>query len=184
MLHQLVQGDIGIVDLRADSVDDFAQIVRRNVSGHADGDAGSAIDEQVRKCCRENRRLGARFVVIRHEIDRVLIHVGHQRRAEMGHARFGVAHRRWRIAFDGSEIPLAVDQPFAHRPRLRHVDKRRVNHRFAVRMIVTAGVAADLCAFTMLPPWEKRQVVHRVENSPLRRFESVARIRQRARNDY
>src|SRR4029077_8891572 len=72
----------------------------------------------------------------------------------------------------------------AHRPWLGHVHERWVNHRFPVRVIVTAGVAADLRAFTMLPPREKRQIVHRVENSPLRWLESVARIRQRARNDY
>jgi hypothetical protein len=101
----------------------------------------------------------------------------------MGHARFGVAHRCWRIAFDGSEIPLAVDQPFTHSPRLRHVDQRGIDHCFTVRVIVTAGVAADLCAFTVLPSWEKRQVVHRKQNSPLRWLESVARIRQCARND-
>ena len=161
-----------------------AQIVRRNVGGHADGDAGSPVNEQVRKRGWKDRRLSARFVVVGNEIDSVLLHVGHQRRAEMSHARFGVSHRcRW-IAFDGAEVPLAVDQPFAHRPRLRHVDERGVNHRFAVGVIVTAGVAADLCAFTMLPSREKRQVVHRVENSPLRRLESVARVRQCARNDH
>jgi len=87
---------------------------------------------------------------------RVSSYVGHQRRAEMGHARFGVPHCRWWIAFNGSKISLAVDQRFAHCPRLRHVDKRRVNHRFTMRVIITAGIAADLCAFTMLPPREKR----------------------------
>jgi len=101
-------------------------------------------------------------------IDRVLVHVGHQRRAEMRHACLGVAHCRWRIAFDGPEIPLAVDQSFAHGPWLRHVNQGGVDHCFTVWVVVTAGVAADLCAFTMLPPREKRQVVHRVENSPLR----------------
>ena len=183
VLHQLIQRNVGIVDLLANAIDDFHKIVRRNVGGHADGDAGPPVNKQVRKCSWENFWFGARLVVIGDKIDRVLLHVGHQRRAEMGHARFGVAHRCWRIAFDGSEIPLAVDQPFTHSPRLRHVDQRGIDHCFAVRVIVTAGVAADLCAFTVLPSWEKRQVVHRVENSPLRWLESVARIRQRARND-
>jgi hypothetical protein len=169
--------------LRADSVDHFAQIVRRNISRHSNGDARSAINEQVRKCCREDGGFGARFVIIRHEIDRVLFHVGHQRRSQMSHARFGVAHRRWRIALDGPEIPLAIDQAFTHSPRLRHVDQRWVNHSLAMRMIITAGVAADLCAFTMLPAGKQRQIVHRVKNSPLRWLEPVARIRQRARDD-
>jgi len=40
--------------------------------------------------------------------------------------------------------------------------KRWVNDRFTVGVIITASVAADLCALTVLPAWEKRQVVHRV----------------------
>ncbi len=168
MLHQLVQRDVGIIDLRANATDDFRKIVRRNVGGHADGDAGPAVNEQVRKRSWENCGLGARLVIIRDEIDGVLLHVGHERSAEMRHARFGVTHRcRW-IAFDRAEIPLAIDQPFAHRPRLRHVHERRVNHRFSVRVIISAGVAANLCALAVLPPWEKRQIVHRVKNSSLR----------------
>src|SRR5205807_6514400 len=71
MLHQLVQRDVRIVDLRADAVDYFDQVVRRNIRGHSDGDAGSAVDEQVRKCSRENRRFGACLVVIGNEIDGV-----------------------------------------------------------------------------------------------------------------
>ena len=66
-----------------------------------------------------------RLVVVRDEIDRVLVHVLHQRRAEMRQARLGVTHGRRRIVFDGAEVALAIDQPFAHRPRLRHVDERR-----------------------------------------------------------
>ena len=183
VLHQLVEGDVRIVDLRADAVDHFAEIVRRNIRRHADGDAGAAIDEQIRKGRRENGRLGAGFVVVRDEIDRVLVHVGHERGAEMRHARLGVTHRRGRIAFDRAEVALAIDERFAHRPRLRHVDERRVNHRFAVRVIVTARVAANLRALAMLSSGKERKIVHRVKNAALRGLQSVARIRQRARND-
>ena len=150
-----VERDVRVIDLRANAIDHFAQIVRRHVGRHADGDAGAAVDEQIRKGGRENRRLGPRLVVVRDKIDRVLVHVVHERGAEMGHARFGVTHGRRRIAFDRTEIALAIDQAFAHRPRLGHVDERRINHRFAVRMIVTAGVTANLRALTMLPVRER-----------------------------
>ena len=183
VLHQPVERDLGIVDLRADAVDHFTEIVRRHVRCHADGDAGAAIDEEIRESGRENGRLGAGLVVVRDEIDRVLIHVGHERGAEMGHARLGVSHGGRRIAFDRTEVALAIDQPLAHRPRLRHVHERRVNHRLAVRVIVTARVAANFGAFPMLPVGEERQVVHRIKDAALRRLQSVARIRQGARND-
>ena len=183
VLHQLLERDFRIIDLRADSVDHFGEIVRRNIGRHAHGDAGPAINEQIWKGSRENRRLGACFVIIWDEIDRVLVHVGHQRGAEMRHTRFGVTHRRGRIAFDRAEVTLAVDERFTHRPRLRHVDERRINHRFAVRMIISAGVTANLRAFAMLSPGKEREIMHRVKNSALRWFESVARVRQRARNN-
>ena len=184
MLHQLLERDVRIVDLRANAVDDFAEIVRRHVRRHADGDAGAAVDEQIRKRRGENGRLGPRFVVVRNEIDRVLVHVGHERGAEMRHARLGVTHRRRRIAFDRTEIALAVDQPSRASPTAapcgRASDKsplRRADdsYRWCRRK---SSRTYDACR-----PGKERQIVHRVKNAALRWLQSVARIRQRARND-
>ena len=183
VLHQILERDVRIVDLRADAVDHFAEIVRRHVGGHADRDAGAAIDEQIRERGREDRRLGAGLVVVRDKVDRVLVHVGHERGAEMRHARLGVTHGRRRIAFDRTEVSLAIDERFAHRPGLGHVDERGVNHRLAVRVIVTARVTANLGALPVLPVREEREIVHRIEDAALRRLQPIARIRQRARDD-
>jgi hypothetical protein len=66
---------------------------------------------------------------------------------------------------------------------LGHVHEGRINHRFAVRVIVTAGIAANLRALAVLPVWEQRQIVHGVENSALRGLEPITRIGQCARDD-
>ena len=178
--HQPLDGDVRIVNLRADAVNDFTEVVRRNVRGHADGDARAAVDQQVRKRGGEHGRLGAGLVVVGDEIHRVLVHVLHQRGAEMGHARLGITHGGGRIAFDGTEIALSIHEPFAHRPRLRHVHERRINHRFAVRMVIAAGVAADLGALAVLAVGKQRKIMHGQQNAALRRLEAVARIRQGA----
>ncbi len=183
VLHQAIKRDVRIVDLRANPIDHFAEIVRRHVGRHADGDAGAAIDEQIREGRGKNGRFGAGFVVVRDKVDRVLVHVGHERGAEMRHARLGVTHGGRRIAFDRTEVSLAIDQRFAHRPALGHVDEGGVNHRFTVRVIVTARVAANLRAFPMLPVGEEREIVHRIKDAALRRLQPIPRIRQRARND-
>src|SRR5437016_997139 len=177
VFHQLLERDFRIVDLCTDSINHFVEIVRRNIGRHTHSDACSAINEQIWKGSRENRRLGACFVIIWDEIDRVLIHVGHQRGAEMRHARFGVTHRSWGIAFDGAEVTLAVDERFTHRPRLGHVDERGIDHRFAVRVIISAGVTANLRAFAVLSSRKKREVMHRIKNSSLRWLESIAHVR-------
>ena len=183
MLHQPVNRDVRVVNLRADAVNDFGQIVRRHVRRHADRDAGAAIHEQIRERRRQHRRLGARLVVVRDEIHGVLFHVVHQRRAEVLQARLGVTHGRRRVALDAAEIPLPLDEHFAHRPRLRHVDERRVNRLVAVRVIVAHRLADDLRALQRLARRRHAQLGHRKKNAALRGLQPITRIRQRAGND-
>ena len=79
-----LSGDFRIIDLGADPVDDLAQVVRGHVRRHADGDAGAAVDQQVRKGGGENHRLSQALVVIGDEVDRVLVHVLHETRRPAG----------------------------------------------------------------------------------------------------
>ena len=69
----------GIVDQRDAGVDDLAEIVRRNVGRHADRDAAGAVDQQVGKLRRQDRRLFFVVVVVRLKIDGVLVDVVEQR---------------------------------------------------------------------------------------------------------
>ena len=81
--HEPFDGDVGVVDLGADGINALAEIVRRHVRGHADGDARAAVDEEIRERGGENGRFLAFLVVGRHEIDCAEIHIGHQRGAEV-----------------------------------------------------------------------------------------------------
>jgi hypothetical protein len=101
---------------------------------------------------RKNGRLGEALVVVRNEVHGILVHVFHEDAPQVRHARLGITHRRRRVALDRAEVPLPVHEPFAHGPRLRHVNQRRVNHRFAVRVEITAGIAADFRALVVLAP--------------------------------
>src|SRR5262249_23341206 len=49
VLRNPLDVDARVVDHRDDPVDDLAEVVRRDVRRHADGDAGRAVDEQVRE---------------------------------------------------------------------------------------------------------------------------------------
>ena len=109
MMHQALDRDVRIVDLRADGVDHLAEVVRRNVRCHPDGDASATIDEQVGKGGGKDRRFGPGLVVVGDEIHGVLLHVVHERCTQVREPRFRVTHGRRRIAFDGSEVALAID---------------------------------------------------------------------------
>ena len=92
-VDQFVDGERGIVDQRHAGVDDFAEIVRRDIGRHADRDAAGAVDQQVRELGRQDRRLPILVVVIGLEIDGVLVDVVEQRLRDLGQPGFGVPHR-------------------------------------------------------------------------------------------
>ena len=48
ILHQVFQSDIGVMKLSKRCVDDFAEIVRRNIGSHADGDTVRTVYQNIR----------------------------------------------------------------------------------------------------------------------------------------
>ncbi len=95
--HQLLPGRVRVLDHHQAGVDDLAEVVRRDVGGHADGDAGGSVDEKVGELRRKNRRFAERAVVIGDPVDRFLVDVvPHQLFGEPGQPHLGVAHGRRR----------------------------------------------------------------------------------------
>ena len=162
---------------------DLAEVVRRNVGRHADGDAGRAVDQQVRQARRQHDGLGLRAVVVRAVMHRVLLDLGEQLVADAREAALGVAHRRGRIAVERSEVARSVDERVAQRERLRHAHERLVNGRVAVRMEAAHHVADDLRALAVLGVGGEPLLPHRVQDAALHGLQPVAHIGQRARRD-
>ena len=69
---------------------------------------------------RQDGRLLLALVIVRLELDRVLVDVGEQRFGGARQARLGVAHGRRRIAVHRAEIALPRNQRQAHGEVLRH----------------------------------------------------------------
>ena len=92
-------------------------------------------------------------------------------------AALGVAHRRRRVAVDGAEVALAVDERVAQRERLRHPDERVVDRRVAVRVVVAHHVADDARGLARRPVRLQAGLVHRVEHAAVHRLQAVAHVR-------
>ena len=133
---------------------------------------------------RQHRRLFGRLVVVRHEVDGLLVEVGHHVVGERLEPRLGVPHRRRRIAVDRSEVALAVDERVAHVEVLRQPHERVVDRRVAVRMIVAHHLADDLRALPVPAVRREAHHLHAVEHAAMRRLQSVADVGQRSSNDY
>ena len=177
-LEEFLEPDGGVVDGGHDGVAHLAQVVRGHAARHAHGDAARAVDEEVRELRREHGGLLQAVVVVRLERDGVLVEVLEERHRGGGHARLGVTHGGRRVALDGAEVALLVHEQRARLPRLAHVDERGIDDALAVRVVVAAGVAADLGALDLLAPGGQVEVVHRHQDAALRGLQAVTDVGQ------
>ena len=183
-LQQLVERDVGLVHESKDGVDRLAEIVRRNIGRHADRDAAGAVDEQIGKARRQDDRLFFLLVIVRPEVDGVVLEIVEQGNRDRRESRFGVALRRGRIAIDRAEIALAVDERRAHREILRHAHERVVDRKFAVRVIFADHVADGARGLVVGTVGGEVVLVHRIEDATVHGFQAVADVGQGAAHDH
>ena len=183
-LDQLVDGDLGFCQQRKAPVDHLGEVVRRDVGGHADRDARGAVDEQVRDARGHHQRLVLRAVVVRPEVDGLLVDVDQQLVADPRHADLGVTHGRRVVAVDRAEVALPVDQHVAQREILRHAHDGVVHGGVAVGVVLADDVTDDTRRLLVGPVPVVGQLVHRVEHAAVDGFQPVAHVRQRAPDDH
>ncbi len=183
-LHDFRERYLRIVDQGDAGVDDFAEVMRRDIGRHAHGDAARAIDQQVGEARRQDGRLPLLAVVVGIEVDRIGIDVLDQRQRRPRQARFRVAHGRGAVAVDRAEIPLPVDQRQAHREGLRHAHQGVIDRRVAMGMVFTHDLADDARRLHIGAVGEEIVFLRRKENAPMHRFETVAHVRQGAAHDH
>ncbi len=83
-----------MVDQMDDRVDHFTEVVRRDVGGHADGDALAAVDEQVGEPGGQHFGLLGAAVVVGHHVDGVFVDAFEQLHCQRMQPALGVAGRR------------------------------------------------------------------------------------------
>src|SRR5882724_10414211 len=181
--HQLLDGRAWIANEHHEGVHDLGEVVGRDVGGHAHRDARGAVDEQVRDARRQHHRLLLIVVVVWHEVDGVLLDVGQHLVRDLRHPRFRVAHGGGRIAVDGAEVPLPVDERIAQREILDHPHQRLVDRRVTVRVELAHAVAHDAGGLLVTAVPGQAEQRHRVEDTAVDGFEAVADVRQRASGD-
>ena len=166
-------------------VDHLAQVVRRNVGGHADGDAARAVDQQVRELRRQHRPAPAAC-----------------RRSSRGNRPCPCRDRRaacrppWPAG-----IPCSAPPPADRRRPSRSCPGRRPAagawrnpapcapaHRrsaqVAVRMIFAHHLADDAGRLDVLLVPVEPQLVHPEQDAAVHGLQPVAHVGQRARDDH
>ena len=182
--HQLVEIHRRLGDQVPQRVDDLDQVVRSHVGGHADRDAGRAVDDEVGDRRRQDGRLGLAAVVVGLEVDGVLVDRGGHVDGRRRHPALGVPHRSGGVvAAGGAEVAVPVDHRQSHRPRLDEPHQGVVDRAVAVRVQAAHDLTDDAGALDVAAVGAQPHVVHRVEDPALDRLQAVPGVRQGPRVD-
>ena len=183
VVQQRLVAGVGRLDQVNTGVTQLGNVMRRNVRGHAHGDARRAIGQQIRKLRGQHHRFGQRAIVILTKIDGVLVQPFQHGFGHGGHPRLGIARGRRVIAVDVAKVALPVDQRIAHVEILRQTRHRVIDRGIAMRVIVPHHVARNLRRFTEAARRRQPQLAHGIKDAAVHRFQPIARIRQRPVHD-
>ena len=161
----------------------FFRVVRRNIGGHAHGDAGGPVDQHVRDRRRQDDRFLLGAVVVGPEVHRILVDFPEDLIGERCQPAFRVAIGGGRIAVERAEIARAVDQWGAQIEGLRHTHQGVVNRGITVRVVVTHHVTYDFCALPVLGVASHALLPHRVQDAALHGLQAVAHVRNGSAGD-
>ncbi len=175
--HQLFHSGVGVADQVSQRLNDFDEVVRRTVGGHTHRDAAGSVDQQVGEGRGQDDRLDILAVVVRFEVDRVLVQAGRHGERRGRHPAFGVAHGCGAV-IGRTEVAVTVDQRQSHGPGLRGPDQRVVDRSIAVRVVLAHDFAHHAGTFHVGPVRPDAHLIHGVEDPALDGFQAVTGIGQ------
>src|SRR5699024_4540255 len=108
VLHQAGQVDVRVVDVGDAPVDHLAQVVGRDVGGHAHRDALAAVYQQVGEAAGQHLGLLLGVVVVGVPVHRILVDVGQHLDGHPAHAGLGVTVSGRGVAVHRTKVALAV----------------------------------------------------------------------------
>ena len=182
-LHEAVGVDGGIIDHRDAGINDLAQIVRRDVGGHAHGDPGGAVHQQVGHTRRQHRGLAPAVVVGGDGLDGVLVDVPQHLRRIARQARLGVPHGGSRELLR-AEVALAVHRGVPAVEVLGQAHQGVVDGRVAVGVIFAHDRADDVRALHVPAVRLQAPVVHGEQHAAVHRLQAVTHVRQSSPHDH
>ena len=151
-----------VVDNERNCVNDLADVVRRDIGGHADRYTRGAVDQKVRNSRRENRGFLLCLIKVRDELNGILVDIREHLHSDLAESGFGVSHGRGAVAVDRSEVSVAVNERIMGRPFLCEIYQSSVDRAVSVRMVFTHCIADDSGTFTMRLVRSIGQLYHRV----------------------
>ncbi|MNM78349.1 hypothetical protein D3C81_902470 [compost metagenome] len=159
--------------------------MRRHVGGHAHGNTGGTVEQDVRQTCRQYRRLIQGTVEVRYPVGSALAQLAEQHFGVARQARLGITHggERFRIV-RRTPVALAIDQGVAVAERLGHQHHGFIARRVAVGVELAEYVTHGTRRLLVLGIGVQAQFAHGIDDASLHRLQAVADMRQGAVHDH
>ena len=183
VLHETLDGDVGVVDVRANGVAALGEVVRSHVGGHTDGDAGRSVKEQEGRLGREHGGLRNGIVEVELEVNRILVEVRKHVLGDPFELCLGVTHGCDGVAVHGSEIALSEDEGITLVPVLGKSRHGVIDAGVAVGVELAQHLTDNPGGFLGLSGIVQAEAVHSEKHAPLHGLESVPDIGEGAGHD-
>ena len=184
VLHQLIRGNLRVVDVGADGVAALSQVVGSHVGGHTYGNAGSAVEQQQRGLGGQDGGLFEGVVEVEGHIHRVLVHIGQNILCHLLEFGLRVTHGCRGVSVHGAEVTLALDHRVSLVPFLAQTHHGVVHAGVSVRVELTHHFTYDTGALLGLAGIAQAHVVHTEQDTALDGFEAVSHIRKGAGHNH
>ena len=178
-LEQLLVAQLGITDEGIQTVNQFRQVVGGDIGGHAHGNAGRTVEQELGNTGRQHRGLLLGTVKGGEKVNGLAFNVLQQGTgAERLQARLRIPHGGRRIVVHRAEIAMAVNEWRPHGEVLGHAHQGVVDCGLTVGMVFTQHFPHHPGALPKRPLGRKAQFIHGVKDAPMDGLEAIAGIGQ------
>jgi len=183
VFHQAGQVDVRVIDISDAAINDLAQVVGRDVGGHADCDTLTAVDQQVGEAAGQHAGLLLGLVKVGVPVDGVLLDIGQHFHRHAAHAGLGVTVGSRGVAVHRTKVTLTIHQRIAQREVLCQTDHGIIDRCVAVGMVRAQHRTNGVGGFAVGMAGVVAALVHGVQNAAVDGFQAVAHVGQSAGHD-
>ena len=177
-MHEFIRGDFRIVDVRANGVAAFPQVVRGHVGGHTHGDTRCAVQEQQRGLGGQHGGFLQGVVKIEGHVHGVLVHVSQHVLCHFLELGLRVTHGGRRVSVHRAKVTLALHHGVTLVPFLAQAHHGVIYAGVSVRVELTHHFTHDTGALLGLAAKTQAHVVHAEQDAALHGLETVAGVRE------
>ncbi len=186
-LHQIFdrhRGCISMFQEEINRIDDFSEIMRRDIRCHTDGDTDGTHEQKIWNTSGENRRLSFRCIIVWSKINSFFFDISEHLIGDFTHTSLSITHGRCAISIDGSKVSLTIDQRVSESPRLSETYHCLIHRAITVWMVFTEHISDNFCRFTIFGTRMEREIMHCIKDSSMYRLQSVTDIGQCTRDNH